>query len=92
MSVRFKDLEPAQQLRAARMIAGAARALVRLAHGGGGYEAVEAPTSKQRKPAFVELTGEDASSPRTSAASSRTSRARRCATARSAARSTISAA
>ena len=59
MSVRFKDLEPAQQRVVARRIAGAARALVRLAHGGGGYEAVEAPTSKQRKPAFVELTGED---------------------------------
>ncbi|MBQ6007309.1 MAG: phage portal protein [Kiritimatiellae bacterium] len=59
MSVRFKDLKPDQQRVVARRIAGAARALVRLAHGGGGYEAVEAPTSKQRKPAFVELTGED---------------------------------
>lgn len=59
MSVRFKDLKPEQQRVVARRIAGAARALVRLAHGGGGYEAVEAPTSKQRKPAFVELTGED---------------------------------
>ena len=59
MSIRFKDLDPAQRLRVARMVAAGARALVRLAHGGGGYEAVEAPTSKQRKPAFVEITGED---------------------------------
>ena len=57
--MKFRDLKRDQQLNVARLIAGTARALVRLAHGGGGYEAVEAPTSKQRKPAFVELTGED---------------------------------
>ena len=57
--MKFRDLKPDQQRMVARRIAGTARALVRLANGGGGYEAVEAPTSKQRKPAFVELTGED---------------------------------
>ena len=59
MSIRYKDLTPAQKQLVNRRIAAGVRALVNLAHGGGGYEAVEAPTSQQRKPAFVELTGED---------------------------------
>jgi len=59
MSKRFADLKPQQQRAVARKISAAVRAFMARASGGGGYEAVDAPTNRQRKPAFVELTGED---------------------------------
>lgn len=56
--MRFRDLSRPQQFLVARRVSAGIRAFMSLA-GGGGYEAVDAPTSRQRKPAFVELTGED---------------------------------
>ena len=56
--MKYKDLTAEQRRVVNRRIAAGVRVLMRAA-GGGGYEAVEAPTSHQRKPAFVELTGED---------------------------------
>lgn len=57
--MKFRDLPADQKLRAARFVRAGMMALVRTVGGGGSYEAVDAPTSRQRKPAFVELTGED---------------------------------
>jgi len=57
-AVRFKDLEPGAQRVVARKISAAVRALMARASGGG-YEAVNPPTSRQRKPTVIELTGED---------------------------------
>ena len=58
MSIRYKDLKPEQRRLVNRRISTAIRAFMSYV-GGGLYESVDLPTSRQRKPAFVELTGED---------------------------------
>lgn len=62
--IRWSSLSAAEKRLVARKLAGAVMDLTGRAHGaqtfGRGYEAVTAPYSRQRRPAYIEKSGEDA--------------------------------
>lgn len=58
-SVKWSKLSPVQQQAVARKLGGAALTLAGRAHFGKGYEVVNYPFSRQRRPSVVELNGED---------------------------------